>query len=440
MKRLRFAGLLAFTLCALRLTAAAPSSAGGYTLKVSTDRADATYRRGETVTFAVALTCDATGERVSGPEAKWSITKDGKPLDRAGTAVLAPSDLNLTASLDEPGFLHCMVECTPAAGAPKLTARAGAAIEPRAIQPSLPAPADFDAFWAEQRRLLAATPAHLRLVPVPSPTGEVECFEVRAATGVGRGLSGYLARPKGAKAKSLAAIVLCHGAGVTTSRLATAVAWARDGLLALDFNAHGLPNAQPRDFYATLQSGELKDYYLQGRESRETMYLRGIIFRLLRAIDTVTAQAEWDGRRVVVLGRSQGGGQALVAGGLDPRVTYVSAEIPTFCDHTGILVGRINGWPRIIPNDTTSPDPKVVEAVRYYDAVNFASRLSAPVFVTLGFIDHICPPTGIYAMYNQLRGRKQLWEHLDTGHVSRRDYDARVREEVLAYVQASSSR
>lgn len=440
MKRLRFAGLLAFTLCALRLTAAAPSSAGGYTLKVSTDRADATYRRGETVTFAVALTCDATGERVSGPEAKWSITKDGKPLDRAGTAVLAPSDLNLTASLDEPGFLHCMVECTPAAGAPKLTARAGAAIEPRAIQPSLPAPADFDAFWAEQRRLLAATPAHLRLVPVPLPTGEVECFEVRAATGVGRGLSGYLARPKGAKAKSLAAIVLCHGAGVTSSRLATAVAWARDGLLALDFNAHGLPNAQPRDFYATLQSGELKDYYLQGRESRETMYLRGIIFRLLRAIDTVTAQAEWDGRRVVVLGRSQGGGQALVAGGLDPRVTYVSAEIPTFCDHTGILVGRINGWPRIIPNDTTSPDPKVVEAVRYYDAVNFASRLSAPVFVTLGFIDHICPPTGIYAMYNQLRGRKQLWEHLDTGHVSRRDYDARVREEVLAYVQASSSR
>ena len=440
MKRLRFAGLLAFTLCALRLTAAAPSSAGGYTLKVSTDRADSTYRRGETVTFAVALTCDATGERVSGPEAKWSITKDGKPLDRAGTAVLAPSDLNLTASLDEPGFLHCMVECTPAAGAPKLTARAGAAIEPRAIQPSLPAPADFDAFWAEQRRLLAATPAHLRLVPVPSPTGEVECFEVRAATGFGRGLSGYLARPKGAKAKSLAAIVLCHGAGVTTSRLATAVAWARDGLLALDFNAHGLPNAQPRDFYATLQSGELKDYYLQGRESRETMYLRGIIFRLLRAIDTVTAQAEWDGRRVVALGRSQGGGQALVAGGLDPRVTYVSAEIPTFCDHTGILVGRINGWPRIIPNDTTSPDPKVVEAVRYYDAVNFASRLSAPVFVTLGFIDHICPPTGIYAMYNQLRGRKQLWEHLDTGHVSRRDYDARVREEVLAYVQASASR
>lgn len=70
--------------------------------------------------------------------------------------------------------------------------------------------------------------------------------------------------------------MLAHGAGVTTSRLPTAVKWAQDGFVALDFNANGLPNAQPREFYAALQAGELKEYYLQGRESRDTMYLRGI--------------------------------------------------------------------------------------------------------------------------------------------------------------------
>lgn len=432
--------LIALTLCLAELPAAAPSSAGGYTLQITLDRADATYGRGDPVGFTVALVRDATGERVAGPEVKWSITKDGKPLERTGTAALSGPGLTLTAALSEPGFLHCMAECTPAAGVPKLTARAGAAIEPLAIRPSLPPPADFEAFWRQQRQLLAATPAKVRLVPVASPAGDVECFEVQADTGVGRGLSGYLARPKGAPAKTRPAIVLCHGAGVTTSRLTTAVAWAKDGLVALDFNANGLPNGQPREFYAALQAGELKEYYLQGRESRETMYLRGIFFRLLRAIDVVTAQPEWDGRRVIALGRSQGGGQALAAGGLDPRVTYVSAEIPTFCDHTGIVVGRINGWPRIIPNDTAQPDPRVIEAVRYYDAMNFAPRIKAQVFVTVGFIDHICPPTGIYAMYNQLRGEKQLWAHLDTGHVSRRDYEARVRDEVLAYLQAGSAR
>jgi cephalosporin-C deacetylase-like acetyl esterase len=234
--------------------------------------------------------------------------------------------------------------------------------------------------------------------------------------------------------------VLAHGAGVTTSRLPTAVKWAQDGFVALDFNANGLPNAQPREFYAALQAGELKEYYLQGRESRDTMYLRGIFFRLLRAIDTVAAQPEWDSRRLVALGRSQGGGQAIAAGGLDPRVTYVSAEIPTFCDHTGITVNRINGWPRLIPNGTPNPDSRVVEAVRYYDSVNFASRIRGQVFFTVGFIDHICPPTGIYAAFNQLQTKKDIWNHLDTGHVSRPDYEARVRDEVLAYIRSTGSK
>jgi cephalosporin-C deacetylase-like acetyl esterase len=279
---------------------------------------------------------------------------------------------------------------------------------------------------------------NLRVTQVKSPAENIECFDVQADTGVGRGLSGYLARPAGAKPRSLPAIVLAHGAGVTTSRLPNAVAWAKDGFLALDFNANGLPNGKPREFYAALQNGELKEYYLQGRESRETMYLRGILLRLLRAIDTLAAQPEWDGRRLVALGRSQGGGQAIAAGALDSRVTYVSAEIPTFCDHTGIVIGRINGWPRLIPNETEQPNPKVVEAVRYYDAVNFAPRIRAQVFFTVGFIDHICPPTGVYAAYNQLRGQKQIWHHVDTGHVSRADYDARVRQEVLTYIASAA--
>lgn len=419
-----------------RSFAAAPSSAGGYKLQVATDRADQTFRRGDKVVFTVSLLRD--GKPVAGPEAKWSITKDGVPLGREGTAAIPADGLGLTAQLGEPGFLHCMVECTPP-GTPKLTARGGAAIEPLAIKPSLPAPADFDAFWAAQKKQLAATPANLRLTPVPSPAPGIECFDVQADTGVGRGLSGHLARPAGAKAKSLPAIVLAHGSGVTTSRLPNAVKWAQDGFVALDFNANGLPNGQPREFYAALQAGELKEYYLQGRESRDTMYLRGIFLRLLRAIDALALQPEWDGRRLVALGRSQGGGQAIAAGGLDPRVTYVSAEIPTFCDHTGITVNRINGWPRIIPNGTPNPDPRVVEAVRYYDSVNFAPRIRAQVFFTVGFIDHICPPTGVYAAFNRLETKKEIWNHLDTGHVSRPDYEARVRDEVLAYIRSSNT-
>lgn len=409
---------------------AADKNPSAFTRTITTDRADCTYRRGEPVTFTISVSLK--GVPVNDAKVKWTLSNDGKDICQSGELKLVDGRGIVTGKLDAPGFLQCRADITPP-GEKVKTIRAAAAIDALEIKPSLPAPDDFDAFWAVEKKKLAAVPLNVRLTPVKSPQPGVECFDVQA-DGLGYPLSAFLAWPVGAKAKSLPAIVLTHGAGVASSRLSTAAKWAADGLLALDFNAHGLPNSQPREFYEKLYRVELKDYFWKGRNSREDIFFRTLYLRLQRALDVAAAQPEWDGRTLIVCGRSQGGGQAIVAGGLDPRVTYISAEIPAFCDHTGIVKGRINGWPRLIPNETEKPEENAVNAVRYYDAVNFAARTKAQAFITVGFIDIVCPPTGVYAAYNQLAGKKQIWPHLDTGHIGRSDYDARVRDEVLAYL------
>jgi cephalosporin-C deacetylase-like acetyl esterase len=414
---------------------AKPLKPTAYALRVTTDRMEALYHRGEQVKFTILLT--HSNQPLDGARVKWKISRDGKePALQEGATLTQAGRVILTGKLDEPGFLQCRADISlPGESVP--TGRAGAAIDPLEIKPSMPVPDDFAAFWAEQKKQLAVVPVNARLTPVISPVAEVECFDVQADSAVGK-LSAYLTRPKGAAAKSLPAIVLTHGAGVASSRLSTAVKWAQDGLLALDFGAHGLPNGKPKDFYAQLYRGELKDYFWKGRDSRSDCFFRELYLRLQRALDVVTVQPEWDGKRLVVCGRSQGGGQALVAGGLDTRVTFVAAEIPAFCDHTGITQGRINGWPRLIPNDIEKPDPKAVQAVRYFDAVNFAARARAQAFITVGFIDVVCPPTGVYAAFNQLPQPKKIWQHVDTGHISRADYDAGVRTAILAYLQPAT--
>jgi cephalosporin-C deacetylase-like acetyl esterase len=414
-----FVFILAATAHALDKT---PSA---YTLRVATDRPEAIYRRGEKVTFTISVAL--TNEAVDAAKVKWTLSKDGKDIGQTGEVKLENGKATVTGQLDEPGFLQCRADITPP-GEKTKTVRAAAAIDPTQIKPSLPVPEDFDAFWAAEKKKLAAVPLNVRLTPVTSPVEGVECFDLQADR-----LSAYLARP--AKANNLPAIVLTHGAGVASSRLSVAAKWAGDGLLALDFNAHGLPNGKPREFYAALYRGPLKDYFWKGRDSREGTFFHELYLRLQRALDVATAQPEWDGKRLIVCGRSQGGGQAIVAGGLDPRVTFISAEIPAFCDHTGIVAGRINGWPRLIPNDTEKPSEKAVNAVRYYDAVNFAARAKAQAFLTVGFIDIVCPPTGVYAAYNQLTGKKRIWHHVDTGHISRADYEAGVRDAVLDYLR-----
>ena len=384
-----------------------------YSLTVTLDRADSLYAVGDTVTFSIKLLFDR--QPVEGDEVSWSISKDGVPPVQSGQVKVSGGTATIKGKLDEPGFLHCRVTYqTPAKTT--LTALCGAGIDPLKIRPSMPVPEDFDAFWSDQKAKLAQVPVNARLTPVKSPQGGVECFDVQADC-IGAPVSGYLAKPAGAKSKSLPIILTVHGAGVRSSSLAGAASWARQDFLAMDLNAHGLPNGRPSEFYSELASGELKDYRVRGRESRDTIYFRGMFLRLVRAIDVLASQPEWDGRTVVVHGSSQGGAQSIVAAGLDPRVTFFAAGVPAMCDHTGVVVGRVNGWPKFIPNTPNEkPDPKVVEAVRYYDAMNFATRTKAAGIVTVGFVDTTCPPTGVYATYNALSARKEIFNDPPSGH------------------------
>ena len=407
------------------------SASTNYTLCVTADRPDAIYKQGETVTFTIKLQLDK--QPVDGAQVSWILSKDGVPPTTNGKVKLAGGSATVTGKLDEPGFLQCRASF---AGPDKIArfALGGAAIDPLKIKPSMPVPADFDEFWAAQKKKLAAVPVNPRLTPVKWPTKDVDCFDLQADS-VGAPVSGYFARPAGAKPKSLPAILLVHGAGVRSSGLGGAAGWAQKGLLALDINAHGIPNGKPEQFYTDLRNGELKDYSRRGRESHETIYFRGMFVRLVRALDFLTAQPEWDGRTVVVQGSSQGGYQSLVAAGLDPRVTFFAAGVPAGCDHTGFKAGRVNGWPHFIATGET-PAPNVVEAVRYYDAMNFITRSKADGIVTVGFIDTTCPPSSVYAAYNAISGKKQIHIDVAAGHTNTPKAVEAMRNAILAHVEA----
>lgn len=427
--------LLLVTLLAPALLSHAQSAkpSTNYVLTVTPDRAAALYQAGEPVTFKVLLTLDK--QPVPEAEVQWTLTKDGMPPTTSGKAKLVNGTATVTGKLDEPGFLSCRVTFT---GPEKKawTSLGGAGIDPTKIKPSQPVPADFDEFWAAQKKLLAAVPVNARLTPVKSPLIGLAAFDLQADS-VGAPVSGYFVTPEKAPAKSLPIILLVHGAGVRSSSLGSAAGWAKQGFLALDLNAHGLPNGQPDQFYTERSSGELKDYRTRGRESRDTVYFRGMFLRLVRALDFLTAQPGWDGRTVVVYGASQGGYQAIVAAGLDARVTFLAAGVPAGCDHTGILASRINGWPKFLPSPASEPpDPKIVAAVRYYDAMNFATRTKAGAVFTVGFIDTTCPPTSVYAAYNNIGGKKSIHHDPDAGHTSTPKASEAMRKAVLDHVKA----
>jgi cephalosporin-C deacetylase len=411
--------------------------ASAYVLSVATDRPEAIYRQGEKIVFNFKLIHD--GKPVEEAVVQWTISKDGVPPTSKGELRLTNGAGTVTGKLDEPGFLQCRASFR-ATEKETATAIGGAGVDPLQIKPSLPVPEDFDAFWTAQKKKLAAVPMNARLTPVKSSKGGVDCFDLKADS-VGAPVSGYFARPLDAKPKSLPIMLTVHGAGVSSSSLGGTASWAKKGFLALDLNAHGIPNGEPEKYYADLFVGELKNYYLRGRESRETIYFLGMFLRLVRAFDFLTAQPEWDGRTVIVHGSSQGGAQSLVAAGLDSRVTFFAAGVPAMCDHTGGAVGRISGWPKLVPNGPDGkPDANVLQVARYFDAMNFATRTHAAGIVTVGFIDGVCPPTSVYAAYNALIGKKEIFNDPPSPHNVGEGAKEAMRRAISEHVEARRGR
>jgi len=384
---------------------------------VDTDRPDALYKKGEEVRFLITVTKGK--EPITTGQASYVLDIDGLNPQGKGIVELGDKPAVVVGKLDTPGFLACRVLYKVG---PKRAVRgvAAAGISPLEIQPSMPAPDDFDAFWAAQKAKLAKVPMEPKLTPFKQGNAKVECFDVQLKCLGGAPVSGYYARPTGAKPKSCPAILHVHGAGVRSSGSWGPRGDAARGRVSMDINAHGIPNGKPAAYYLELRKGKLRGYPHFGKDSREKCYFLGMYLRLVRAIDFLTAQPEWDGKVVVVTGSSQGGGQSLVAGGIDSRVTCIAASVPAMCDHSGRVIGRINGWPKLVPTGKDGkPDPKVLAAARYFDAVNFAARCKADAMVSSGFIDRTCPPSTNYAAYNQLKGKiKEVVNEPHMGHSS----------------------
>lgn len=393
-------------------------------LSVETDRPDAIYSVGQPAKFLI------TAKRGDGPaadlEAACTLDWDGRPAFLSKTVKMgAEGTATVEGTLDGAGFLHCRL--TLKDGGKAITAHAAAGFDPQKISPSLPVPEDFDAFWVAQKARLAAVPMNPVLTPVKS-SKEIECFDAEIACVPPRPVAGYFARPAGAAPRSLPAVLMVQRAGVLRNSPDAPIGVAtKFHALVLDINAHGLPNNNPELFKEI--ADKLGNYVEIGREDREQSYFLGMYLRLARALEFLTAQPEWDGRTLIVRGGSQGGGQAIVAAGLDPRVSFIAANVPAMCDHTGGAVGRVNGWPGLVPKrEDGTPDPKVQEAARYFDAMNFATRARAAAIFNVGFLDPHCPPTSVYAAYNNYAGDKRIVNKPRGGH----DFSPGFGDEAIA--------
>lgn len=405
-------------------------------LEVRTDRPTALYLPGETITYNItawsakrqanAMIKDKNATPVAGVALRYTLKRDGVVLEQ-GEVTSQGNPVVVTTQAGRPGFYQCHVQEKTVTSHWQYHALGGAAVEPEKIQAGAVMPADFNDYWAKSIELLNkidfTNAAAVRSDTLSKP--DVDVYDVTIPS-FGAGpeqlypvVTGYLTKPVGAGVKSLPAIIRLPGAGIRSPSPASHDKTA----MVLTISVHGLASGQSDDYYREKRD-IIQSFYKQQFASKEQalehMYFRTIILRVIRGLQYLQAQPEWDGKTLIVAGGSQGGGLSLIAAGLYPQVTACLASYPGFCDQYGYLQQRDNGWPGMIKLDKQGKpvDALAVETAAYFDAANFARNIKIDdIALSIGFIDIVCPPGSIYAAYNLIpTTHKQITHGPTNGH------------------------
>lgn len=361
-------------------------------IAISADRAEA--RCGEKITFSIKVSGKKIAKRQIIAEIEGNAgIRSNKQLvtDDAGTA-------KLEITSDRPGMVYCRVLLK---GLPRNTARtAGVAVDKAKVTPALPCPADFNAYWDKIKADLNARPMDAIVTPEPVKNKALKGFKVIFPMG-GDGKDGYakLSYPANAKPKSLPAFLLVHGAG--TGRVGVKEDWTTIGGGMLLLSLSPMPADSKGEAYAARQ-GRFAGYRLWNPDNRDKIFFNMMFRRVYRALQYLKSRPEWDGKTLIVYGVSQGGGQALAAGGLDAQITMVVAHVPALCSHGGYAAGGVSGWPHYYRTPEYRKNKQaVLNASAYIDGVNFARNIkNARVLISTGFVDYTCPSESVFAAFN----------------------------------------
>ncbi|MBV8828738.1 MAG: acetylxylan esterase, partial [Acidobacteriaceae bacterium] len=268
----------------------------------------------------------------------------------------------------------------------------GAAVAPTKIGLSTPSPSDFDAFWDGKLEAQAKIPINPLLSPVEAdvPGVDMSMFVLDA---LGSHAHGYVAKP--AKPGRFPAVIQLQYAGVYALNAHADAVRAAQGWLLLNVDSHDKSPADP--------SGNIpRNYQTIGNTDRDKSYFLNMYLRDSRVLDYLLTRPDWDGTTIVVMGGSMGGQQSLALAGLRPeKISAVLVCVPAGADTNGNLHGRKAGYP-----NWPSDNPDAMKTALYFDTVNFASRIKAPVLAGMGFIDTVSPPAGIWTLLNQIPGPK----------------------------------
>jgi cephalosporin-C deacetylase len=294
--------------------------------------------------------------------------------------------------------------------------------ELREYRPARDEPVDFDGFWAETLSQSRAKASDAAFAEVSTALRTVTVFDVTFSGYMGQPVRGWLLLPK-VGARPLPAVIQYIGYGGGRAFPFNHLVWASAGYASLVMDTRGQGSAwSPGDTEDRDDQGSGPQYpgfLTRGIWNRHSYYYRRLIADAVLAVDALVRHPQVDAQRVIVCGASQGGGLSLAVSGLSPQVRAALIDVPFMCQYRRAVeitdVAPYSELTKFLAVHQTRAE-EIFRTLSYFDGLNFASRATAPALFSVGLMDMICPPSTVFAAFNQYAGEHDIRVWPFNGH------------------------
>ena len=285
-------------------------------------------------------------------------------------------------------------------------------------------PAEMDRWWRlrlDEARAAAREPALTRYEA--ATYAPVEVYDAEFSGAGGDRIRAWHLRPVGGPDSGRPAVVKFIGYGGGRGRPAEHMLLPALGYAVLVMDTRGQGGR-----WTTGATGDHADGWRAGPENATVMtrgisrpedyYYTRLFADAVRAVETACGLT--GAARVAVTGMSQGGALALAAAALVPELVAVChADVPFLCDIQR-AIGLAPDAPYAEVPEFLSHQvdliPAALDTLRYVDCALLARRITARCLLSVGLMDTICPPSTVFAAYNEITAGKDLAVHPFTGH------------------------
>ena len=298
-----------------------------------------------------------------------------------------------------------------------------------------PRPADFDAYWEAALDEMRAVEPNVELFPAEFQTNFADCFHMYFTGVRGARIHAKLMRPKQAQ-NPHPAVLMFHGYARDSGSWVDKLGYVAQGytVAALDCRGQGGLSQDVGGHMGTTFNGHI----IRGLDGpAEDMLFRQIFLDTAQLARIVMAMPDVDETRVGATGGSQGGGLTLACAALEPRIRWAAPNYPFLCDYQRVwVIDEDKDWYDELRKYFRKFDPKhereteVFTKLGYIDVQHLAPRIKAEVFMGVGLMDTICPPSTQFAAYNKITSPKSLAIYPDYGH---EDFPDR-KEEIFNFI------